>query len=127
MDKNRFKKKGEVLLFLLIVGAILLWISGVFSNTQESKQTSNTPEEFELCEQRCEERVATLLKQICGVKEASVLITLDELPSLKERPQVRGVAIVCSGEGSPELQLKIVMLVSSALGVTSDKIYVTFS
>lgn len=127
MDKNRFKKKGEVLLFLLIVGAILLWISGVFSNTQESKQTSNTPEEFELCEQRCEERVATLLKQICGVKEASVLITLDELPSLKERPQVRGVAIVCSGEESPELQLKIVMLVSSALGVTSDKIYVTFS
>ena len=127
MNKEIFNKKSGYLILLLAVGVLLLCLSGIFSKPQQTKTNSDIPEEFELCEKRCEERVALLLKEVDGIRDVSVLVTLDELPSNKERPRVRGVAIVCNGEETPELHLKVVMLVSSALGVTSDKIYVTFS
>ena len=98
-----------------------------FLNTKEKGETNNTPQEFELCEKRCEERVASILRQIVGIRDASVMVTLDQIPSNKERPHVRGVAVVCQGEETPDLRLRVVMLISSALGVTSDKIYVTFT
>ncbi len=127
MNKEIFNKKSSYVFLLLIVGVLLLCLSGSFSKNRETETSSETPEEFELCEKRCEERISLLLKELYGIHEASVLITLDELPSSKERPRVRGVAIVCNGEETPELRLNVVMLVSSALGVTSDKIYVTFT
>lgn len=127
MNKEIFNKKSSFLFLLLIAGVLLLCLSGGFSKNHQAETKSEVPEEFELCEKRCEERISSLLKEVYGIHKASVLITLDELPSSKERPRVRGVAIVCSGEETPELHLKVVMLVSSALGVTSDKIYVTFT
>ncbi len=125
MNKQIFSKKGSYLILLLLAGIFLLFISGNFSTTQE--ESNNSPEEFELCEKRCEERIAAILKQFNGIRGVSVMVTLDQIPSSKERPRVRGVAIVCQGEETTDLRLKVVMLVSSALGVTSDKIYVTFT
>lgn len=126
MNKQVFNKKKSYLIVLLLVGVLLLVISGGFSNSKETVDSENTPQEFELCEKRCEERVASILKQIAGIQDVSVMVTLDQIPSNKERPKVRGVAVVCHGAETPDLRLKVVMLVSSALGVTSDKIYVTF-
>jgi len=127
LNKQIFNKKRSYLILLLLAGIFLLFLSGVFSDTKEKTDSNNTPEEFELCEKRCEERIASILKQISGIHDASVMVTLDQIPSNKERPRVRGVAVVCRGEETPDLRLRVVMLVSSALGVTSDKIYVTFS
>ena len=120
-------KKSTKLILLLIIGFVLLGLSGSFSSQKENNEKTNQLTEFELCETRCEERIALLLEEIHGIQDASVLVTLDELPSSKARPCVRGVAIVCQGEETSELRLKLVMLVSSALGISSDKIYVTFS
>ena len=125
MNKQLFSKKGSYLILLLLAGIFLLFISSSFSTTKE--ESNNPPEEFELCEKRCEDRIAAILKQINGIRGVSVMVTLDQIPSNKERPRVRGVAIVCQGEETTDLRLRVVMLVSSALGVTSDKIYVTFA
>ena len=127
MNKQIFNKKRSYLIILLLAGIILLFVSNGFLNTKEKDETNNTPQEFELCEKRCEERVASILRQIIGIRDASVMVTLDQIPSNKERPHVRGVAVVCQGEETPDLRLRVVMLISSALGVTSDKIYVTFT
>lgn len=127
MINKNFMKKSSILILLLIIGFVLLGLSGSFSSTQEKTESTEKPTEFELCETRCEKRIALLVEEIYGIQEASVLVTLDELPSTKERPRVRGVAIVCRGEETPELRLKVVMLISSALGISSDKIYVTFN
>lgn len=127
MNKQIFNKKKNYLIFMLLIGIVLLVVSNGFSNSKEKESSDNTPQDFELCEQRCEDRLATILKEMAGIRSASVMITLDQIPSNKERPQVRGVAIVCHAEETPDLRLKVVMLVSSALGVTSDKIYVTFT
>lgn len=127
MNKQIFNKKRSYLIILLLAGIILLFVSNGLLNTKEKGETNNTPQEFELCEKRCEERVASILRQIVGIRDASVMVTLDQIPSNKERPHVRGVAVVCQGEETPDLRLRVVMLISSALGVTSDKIYVTFT
>ncbi|MBR6768478.1 MAG: hypothetical protein IKM34_03215 [Clostridia bacterium] len=127
MNKQIFNKKRSYLIILLLAGIILLFVSNGFLNTKEKDETNNTPQEFELCEKRCEERVASILRQIIGIRDASVMVTLDQIPSNKERPHVRGVAVVCQGEETPDLRLRVVLLISSALGVTSDKIYVTFT
>ena len=127
MIKKIFMRKSAVLILLLIIGFVLLGLSGIFSSVEKKTETTDQPTEFEFCEKRCEERIARLVEEIYGIQEASVLVTLDELPSTKERPRFRGVAIVCQGEETSELRLKVVMLISSALGISSDKIYVTFS
>jgi len=127
LNKQIFNQKKGYLIILLLAGIILLLASSRFSNTEKTEDSNNMPEEFELCEKRSEERIASILKQVEGIHDASVMVTLDQIPSNKERPRVRGVAVVCQGEETPDLRLRIVMLVSSALGVTSDKIYVTFS
>jgi len=40
-------------------------------------------------------------------------------------PQVSGVGIVCVGGGKPEVRQEIIALVSAALGISSNKIYVS--
>jgi len=127
MNKQIFNKKSRYLILLLIVGCFLLFLSSKLLTSPKNTDPIENREEFELCEQRCEDRISVLLKQLYGIHETSVMVTLDETPSNKDRPRVRGVAIVCHGEETPDLRLKVVMLVSSALGVTSDKVYVTFS
>lgn len=127
MIKQIFHKKTAFLLLLFLIGIALIAFSDIFSDSKQKESETSNIEVYELCEERCEEKISILLEQIYGIRKASVLITLDTIPSNKERPHVRGVAIVCNGDETPELCLKIVMLVSSALGITSDKIYVTFT
>lgn len=125
--KKLFAIKGAPYLLVALVAGILLLLlssSSVFSKEGGSEET---PEEFELCEKRCEERLIAILSEVEGVSEVSVIVTLDELPSSKERPRVRGVAVVCRGAENSDTRLTIVMLISAALGVTSDKIFVTSS
>ncbi len=126
MKKTPIGKNALYLIVALVAGVLLLLLSGSF-DLLKSDETHEEEEDFELCEKRCEERIASLIKEVDGVESVTVLVTLDELPTQKTRPAVRGVAIVCHGRESAELKLKIVSLVRSALGVTSDKICVEFS
>ena len=127
MNKHIFNKKKNYLFLMLLIGVVLLVFSSGFSNSKEAGNSKNAQQEYELSEERCEERIVSILKQLDGIRDASVMVTLDQIPSSKERPHIRGVAIVCHGNETPDLRLKVVMLVSSAFGVTSDKIYVTFT
>lgn len=114
--------KGSVYLAVaLILGLVLICMSGRVERTVEDT------EEYEACERRCEEKLEELLRQVDGVDDADAMVTLDELPSGKTRPQVRGVAVVVRGKSGDGLRYQLVMLISSALGITSDKIFVTFS
>ncbi|HAZ19355.1 MAG TPA: hypothetical protein DCY75_04205 [Clostridiales bacterium] len=43
----------------------------------------------------------------------------------EELPKVRGVAVVCKNGGNPEIQLTVTQLLTSLLGIKSNRIYVT--
>lgn len=114
--------KGSVYLAVaLILGLTLICMSG------RGEKIAEETEEYEACERRCEEKLEEILRQVDGVDDADAMVTLDELPSGKTRPQVRGVAVVVHGKSGDGLRYQLVMLISSALGITSDKIFVTFS
>lgn len=99
-----------------------------------------------------EKRIEELCRQVKGVSEAHVLLTMDAsseyvyaentsasardyviveregdgaLVQIKEiYPEIRGVAVVCSKGGDSEMQRTITELLSAALGIPSSRIRV---
>ena len=81
-----------------------------------------------------EERVRSLCLSIDGVKEAEVFLTLDEEEAVpagmfgdgaaSSFPTVRGVAVVCTGGEKPRVRQTVTMLLSAALGITTNRISV---
>ena len=43
---------------------------------------------------------------------------------MENMPRIRGVAVVCKGGGSAEIKLEIISLVSAALGIPTNRIFV---
>ena len=72
-----------------------------------------------------EKKIEEMLTALNGVSSAQVLLTVNEAPEKGARPSVRGVSVIYSGSDTSDIKLKITMLVSTAFGITSDKIYVT--
>lgn len=107
-----------------VLGLCLILFSAFFSGKSES-DPADTPESFELCEARLEERLVELISQLEGVSQVRVMLTLEDMPKGSERPRVRGVAVVCAGCEDSGTRMRIVMLIAGALGITSDKIFVS--
>ena len=133
------------------IGILLLIIGAV--NTGESK-TDKTEYTIRYYTEELEERIRELCTSINGVSEATVLLTLENgteyvyaqnkesdgrawdyvIVSSKEGeeavlvteifPQIRGVAVVCTGGNTALVQQTIVNLLSASLGVPSTRIHV---
>ena len=88
-----------------------------------------------------EERIEALCEELSGVREAHVLLTLEsgveyvyadggawdrESPLLLQEisPQIRGVAVICTGGDDSAVRLTITELLSAALGIPSSRIRV---
>lgn len=111
------KKNGKVVVGLLVGALILLLLSRVATSFETSKNDPEAP---------YEEKLEALITSLDGISRAEVMITLDQYGTDKRSPTVRGVSVLCHGRESSEVKLKIVMLASCALGISSDKIFVTF-
>ena len=95
--------------------------------------------------QELEEKIEAFLKKVDGIKEAKVVITLDSsvqkiyaqnennlsyilsgngtpITVTELAPTIRGVGVACTNGDNYEVQNKITMLVSSYLGVPTNKI-----
>lgn len=133
------------------IGILLLTIGAV--NTGES-ETDKTEYTIRYYTEELEERIRELCTSINGVSEATVLLTLENgteyvyaqnqesdgrawdyvIVSSNEGeeavlvteifPQVRGVAVVCTGGNTALVQQTIVKLLSASLGVPSNRIHV---
>ena len=145
-----FIKSKVFIICLAVVGLLLIIIPGVLG----SKESNITDDDnFKYYTEYLEDRLEELILQIESVDKVKVLITLDnsgenvyaqDIKSnsteyviiqtsnneegllIKElNPAVRGVAVVCNGGSSVSLREKIVALLSSALGIPTNKITVT--
>lgn len=47
------------------------------------------------------------------------------LPISIKAPQIRGIAVACEGGGSPKIRSEITMLLTAALGISSNRVYVS--
>ena len=151
-DKWYSGKKKRLIPVIGTILGILLLVSGSILPHSTEKQDENTAVLYYT--ERLENRVQQLCTSVQGVTEAEVLLTLEngseyvyaqnaksdvgagdyifvtngeaEDPVLVKEiyPQVRGVAVVCTGGESPAVQQTIIRLLSASLGISSNRIQV---
>ena len=119
MRSVRMSKKRVFI--VVLIAAIGLFLLSEYTSAQSNANDTATKErelELKLCE---------MIKNFDGVSDADVIVTLDSYEEGKGSPRVRGVSVICHGKQKDEVKIKIVMMVSTALGISSDKIFVSFS
>lgn len=68
--------KGKIIFILGLAGILLIYFSSLSGGKNEKGAVDNGDVTYEYCQQ-LEERVELLVKNICGSKKVSVVITLD--------------------------------------------------
>lgn len=163
----------KLLIVLGLCGILLIFISSLFSdsdNNDNKKVTSDTDYTAEQYCQMLEENIKDIVTGITGDKNPTVVITLesgirysyasadetdtssstgsatDQSSESKKQsyitvktadggeqalivteimPEVRGVAIICSGGNSETVAQKIKNAVTAALNITSKRVYIS--
>ena len=146
--------KGNMLwpLLLGIIGVLFLVVGGDWISNE--KMTANkTDEEYlsvRFYTKELEERIESLCREIHGIGEVHVLLTLEggseyvyaenvavlsadryftsdgEAPLMVQEiyPKIRGIAVVCSHGDDSAVRLMITELLGAAFGIPSSRIYV---
>ena len=153
MDIKRFAEKAMrrklVIPMILAAAAIAIFAAMRGSGAERKPSRALT---VSLLSDELEKKIEALCKEVDGVREARVLLTLDTSEEYvyatdSERradavktetvrtdgggielyvvsPRVRGVAVVCTDGDRPAVKQKIVSLVSAALGIPTSKVSV---
>ncbi len=152
LSKVMKKKKTVVLLALAAIGAFLLIAGGGTFNERAEVTDEDTSYSVRYYTEEMEARIEDLCRQVKGVSEVHVLLTLEgtseyvyaentsgsardyviiekdgggEPVKIQEiYPKIRGVAVVCTRGGDSEMQRTITELLSAALGIPSSRIRV---
>lgn len=151
--KKRISINGKVVLALLgaVLGVFLLLSGGTGREENKTDQPDAQEEEARLAAYRTRllGEIRDICLQVAGVGEVSVQISFERgfcavyatedgeyvkigsgssqkaLYLYEESPKLAGVGIVCRGGGDARVRQEIVMLLSAALGIGANKIYVT--
>lgn len=146
--------KGIWLLVSLLILGVLFIVLGAFmqKDDKDIKSAAETFSRIEY-EKEIEERIAKIVSEIGGISDVSVMVTLESTVSYsyaendkgssseyvtvrdkdgsesgvvlsENTPDVRGVAVVCSGGEIPEKKLEIIKLVSALLKLPENRVYV---
>ena len=115
------KKRRKLTIVVIILIALLLLVISEYKNKITSAATLIKEEEA------LETKISDLIETLDGISSADVMVTMDSYGNGKGSPIVRGVSIVCHGKRREDTKSKIIMLVSTALGISSDKIFVSFT
>ena len=144
------QKGSGCILLLAIVGIFLLLCDGKSMNDVQEDTMLIEQESVRFYTEELEKRISALCRQVHGVNEVHVLLTLDgaseyvyaENGGTKEYviieqpdggspvliqeiyPRIRGVAVVCSRGEDSEIQRTITELLSAALGIGASRIRV---
>lgn len=144
----RFKNKKQFL--IIICGAILGVFLLLFSSGQkkaETKVSSNDDTGVISYEQHLEEKIRKLCESVDGVSNVRAMVTLEggfehvyakdgdyltvgsgssrSFVQLGDKtPTVRGIGIVCRGARDPVLQKELIELLSAALDLPANRIFI---
>ncbi len=152
IQKYKDLLSGKKWLLLLLALAILLLLFGGSVGKGQTQGTTDAEitERTEAYRRELEERLAALCAEVEGAGRVSVMITLDGtaravyatdtrgdgksdyvvsggkgLLLSHAYPDVVGVAIVCDGGGNADVTDKLTRLSAAALGIGTNRIYVS--
>lgn len=154
VSKKTYWKKYVPIAVAGLVGLILLICGGSLGNTGRAEETTDAQAYFSVrfYTEDLEERIEELCRQVHGVGEVHVLLTLEggseyvyaanisggahsylltaegerETPVLVQEiyPRIRGIAVVCSRGDDSTVRLAITELLSAAFGIPTSRICV---
>lgn len=149
------KERGRLLILLggLLVGIVLIVLGGRIGEKSENSDTSNGGEDLsalQAYETTLEKELEAICESVAGVGHAQVMVHLEggtqikfatdkdgktvtvgtgsaqsALQSSLLSPTVAGVGVVCRGGNDPGVQKKLVELVSTTLGISANRVFVT--
>ncbi len=142
----RSKKKLWIIALGALLGGALLMI-GAGAENEEKSLIPSSEQDILSYEKHLETRIAELIEGINGISRVHIMVTLEggfenvyandgsfltvgsgstKAPVLIKQilPSVRGVGIVCDKADDPIIQREICELLSSALGISSNRIYI---
>jgi len=122
------KKLRTAIIILLIAAAVLLIASEMIKTASENAQT----ETYSEYTQELEHKVSDLLSRVDGVGRIEVVITLQanagsntSAVTTVAQSDIRGVVILCDGGDDIAIVAKITEIVSAALNIGYNQIYIT--
>lgn len=138
MISKLLKNEKMVKVVVLVGVALILFIfaTSVFGNREENEEQESYPS-FDDYSQTLEARLEEIIGLIEGTGETDILVSIEKSVEdvYTERgnsiattisPVARGVVVVCEGAKNPVIKEKIVEAVSKALGISANKICVTY-
>lgn len=149
------KEKGRLWLLVggALLGVVLLLFGGFHADGGEA-EAADTVEarvaELSAYEAQLEKEIKALCEAVSGVGDTDVMVSFEGGYSVcyvgegengpatvgagsseqaifrrVSPPAVRGVGIVCRGGNRPDVQERLTELVSTALGISSSRVYIT--
>lgn len=148
------KNKIWMLSLGFIIGILLIIWGSASAEKEEQIQPSDEPGEEKYYSEILEEKLTAFLESVNGIDSVEVLVTVDggseykyagkgggegyasdylvinngenEEPVVVQEiyPKIRGVAVVCTGGNSSAVKEQVTSLLSTALGISSNKIEV---
>ncbi len=155
LDFLKSKKNIPLLIGGVVLGVMLLIFAGAGTTTEKSKAEGESllaeqTGALSLYESKLEKELELLCESVAGVSDATVMVGFSggyRLQYLSDAdgepvtvgggsseagifatlipPAVSGVGVVCRGGNRPDVQAKLVELISTALGIPSNRVYIT--
>ena len=154
LEYVRSKGKLWILVGGVIVGVLLLLVGGGLGGTEASAETAASDvvegaAELAAYQKTLEAQIEAMCESVAGVSQAEVMVTLgsgcrviyatDDKGEIEKTgtgsaqrpvyrtvqpPAVEGVGVVCKGGNDPRLQHALTDLISTTLGITSNRVCV---
>lgn len=146
---NQFSRNTWIAFGGVVLGILFLVGGNILAKTPERTDATKTVTYYT---EYLEKRVAALCKSVHGVSDATVLLTLEkgsewvyahneigqnaELVILQKSgkeeavtvaeiyPEIRGVAVVCTGGNDPAIRTALTELLSASLGIPTHRIQI---
>lgn len=137
----------------LLLAAMLLGLALLIGRGESRTASTPTPDELDVLlfyKVTLEKEITSLCESVSGVSSAEVVVTLEEGSTRRiaygsdgkavivgsgssaaaevlsvSPPRVAGVGVVCRGGGDPHVQRELTDLISTALGISAHRVYVS--
>ena len=147
---SRLKKngKGWIIIFAGVLGIALLLFGGDTYQADKNVNAEGEEDRFVEYSEKIEAKILELCSRVEGVNNVSVAVSFESgfeyvyatdgdktltvgsgssenaVQVTQKPPTISGIGIVCTGGGNPQIQQKLINLISSAFGIGSNRIYI---
>ena len=140
--------KGWIIILAGVLGIMLILFGGDTEKSDKKAEAEGEEDRFVEYSDKIEAKILELCSKVEGVNNVSVAVSFENgfeyvyatdgdktltvgsgssenaVQVTQKPPTISGIGIVCTGGGNPQIQQKLINLISSAFGIGSNRIYI---